>query len=148
MLGLWSRAAFGAAVSRFHLICRLLPSGRLHESLSSRGAGRAASDAATAIAHQVSALATLGTCRSDCRRLCRDCPGSAAAGVKRAGQSDSADPHRGTTPREHNLAKVGVEGSNPFARSNFPSGNQTVKSGPSGPFLLTQRLTVGDVSSR
>ncbi len=22
---------------------------------------------------------------------------------------------------EHNLAKVGVEGSNPFARSNFPS---------------------------
>lgn len=25
---------------------------------------------------------------------------------------------------EHNLAKVGVEGSNPFARSKFPRGNQ------------------------
>ena len=25
---------------------------------------------------------------------------------------------------EHNLAKVGVEGSNPFARSKFPQGNQ------------------------
>jgi hypothetical protein len=27
---------------------------------------------------------------------------------------------------EHNLAKVGVEGSNPFARSSFPLGNQSV----------------------
>jgi hypothetical protein len=28
---------------------------------------------------------------------------------------------------EHNLAKVGVEGSNPFARSSFPSRYRTIK---------------------
>jgi hypothetical protein len=38
---------------------------------------------------------------------------------------------------EHNLAKVGVEGSNPFARSRFSQRNQSDKSGPSGPLLLT-----------
>ena len=31
---------------------------------------------------------------------------------------------------EHNLAKVGVEGSNPFARSKFPLGNQSVMRRP------------------
>ena len=31
---------------------------------------------------------------------------------------------------EHNLAKVGVEGSNPFARSKFPYGNQSVMRRP------------------
>jgi hypothetical protein len=36
-----------------------------------------------------------------------------------------------------NLAKVGVEGSNPFARSKFSQENQSDKDGPSGPFLLT-----------
>src|SRR5450631_760000 len=39
---------------------------------------------------------------------------------------------------EHNLAKVGVEGSNPFARSNFSQLFLVVKSCPSGPFLLTR----------
>jgi hypothetical protein len=34
------------------------------------------------------------------------------------------------------FAKVGVEGSNPFARSRFSQENQEVESGPSGPFLL------------
>ena len=37
---------------------------------------------------------------------------------------------------EHNLAKVGVEGSNPFARSRFSQENQGLTSGPPGPFLL------------
>ena len=39
---------------------------------------------------------------------------------------------------EHNLAKVGVEGSNPFARSKFPHGNQSVMTGPpyGGPSLI------------
>ena len=36
-----------------------------------------------------------------------------------------------------NLAKVGVEGSNPFARSKFLQRNQLPRSGPSGPCLLT-----------
>jgi hypothetical protein len=37
---------------------------------------------------------------------------------------------------EHNLAKVGVEGSNPFARSTFPQVIQIVKAGPAGRLLL------------
>jgi hypothetical protein len=36
------------------------------------------------------------------------------------------------------FAKVGVEGSNPFARSRFSQETQTIKDGPSGPFLLTR----------
>jgi hypothetical protein len=32
--------------------------------------------------------------------------------------------------QDHNLAKVGVEGSNPFARSRFPQGNQSVMRRP------------------
>jgi hypothetical protein len=31
---------------------------------------------------------------------------------------------------DHNLAKVEVEGSNPFARSKFPQGNQSVMRRP------------------
>ena len=37
---------------------------------------------------------------------------------------------------EHNLAKVGVEGSNPFARSKITEEFQTIRGGPKGPFLL------------
>jgi hypothetical protein len=37
-----------------------------------------------------------------------------------------------------NLAKVGIEGSNPFARSKFSQENQSDKDGPSGPFLLRE----------
>jgi hypothetical protein len=38
---------------------------------------------------------------------------------------------------DHNLAKVGVEGSNPFARSRFLQGNQGVMKRPlSGGLLL------------
>jgi hypothetical protein len=36
----------------------------------------------------------------------------------------------------HNLAKVGVEGSNPFARSNFLQGNQWLRTVLRGRFLL------------
>ena len=43
------------------------------------------------------------------------------------------------SPRD--IAKVGVEGSNPFARSKFPQYNQATKSGPSGPFLLREALS-------
>ena len=39
---------------------------------------------------------------------------------------------------EHDLAKVGVEGSNPFARSKFSSENQRLKKRPSGRFLLAR----------
>jgi hypothetical protein len=38
--------------------------------------------------------------------------------------------------RRLKLAKVGVVGSNPIARSRFSQENQEVESGPSGPFLL------------
>src|SRR5208282_4482701 len=37
---------------------------------------------------------------------------------------------------EHNLAKVGVEGSNPFARSKFPQGSQALRTALRGRFLL------------
>jgi hypothetical protein len=37
---------------------------------------------------------------------------------------------------EHNLAKVGVEGSNPFARSKFPQGNKWLRTVFRGRFLL------------
>src|SRR5277367_5781755 len=37
---------------------------------------------------------------------------------------------------EHNLAKVGVGGSNPLARSNFPQGNQKHKAAVLGRFML------------
>ncbi|WP_374788788.1 hypothetical protein, partial [Brucella oryzae] len=36
---------------------------------------------------------------------------------------------------EHNLAKVGVEGSNPFARSSFLHENQKLKKRPTGRFF-------------
>ena len=45
------------------------------------------------------------------------------------------------------LAKVGVEGSNPFTRSRFSQENEAVKSGPSGPLLLTQWRVAANVSS-
>ena len=37
---------------------------------------------------------------------------------------------------EHNLAKVGVEGSNPFARSNFPLGFQGISKTAFGRFFV------------
>ena len=43
--------------------------------------------------------------------------------------------HSRSSP-EHNLAKVGVEGSNPFARSRFSRGNQSIREGLRGLFLL------------
>jgi hypothetical protein len=47
-------------------------------------------------------------------------------------------PFRGPSGRssgvEHNLAKVGVEGSNPFARSNFHQTVQTLKAAPGAAF--------------
>ena len=44
------------------------------------------------------------------------------------------------------IAKVGVEGSNPFARSKFSQENQDVESGPSGPFLLRGPSGDGNLS--
>ena len=41
---------------------------------------------------------------------------------------------------EHNLAKVGVEGSNPFARSRFSHKHHTLRAVPRGRFLLAQLL--------
>jgi hypothetical protein len=41
------------------------------------------------------------------------------------------------------IAKVGVEGSNPFARSKFLQGNQSDKDGPSGPIFCVSRRTCG-----
>src|ERR1700739_2734151 len=56
-------------------------------------------------------------------------------------------PERGRSSGvEHNLAKVGVEGSNPFARSRFSQENQEVERGPSRPFLLTWGAAVYRVS--
>ena len=46
---------------------------------------------------------------------------------------------------EHNLAKVGVEGSNPFARSKFLQGNQSEKDGPLGPIFCVSRRTCGSL---
>ena len=46
------------------------------------------------------------------------------------------------------LAKVGVEGSNPFARSKISQRFQADKNGPSGPFLLTLAFPAVFVSSR
>ena len=45
------------------------------------------------------------------------------------------------------LAKVGVEGSNPFARSKIIDENQKVKSGHSRRFSLTELQTAFNVSS-
>jgi hypothetical protein len=39
------------------------------------------------------------------------------------------------TLAERHLAKVGVEGSNPFARSRLFQENQKLNNGPSGPFF-------------
>ena len=47
-----------------------------------------------------------------------------------------------------NLAKVGVEGSNPFARSRFSQENQRLPGGPPGPFLLTRAWLVEFVSQK
>jgi hypothetical protein len=49
---------------------------------------------------------------------------------------------------EHNLAKVGVEGSNPFARSRISQENQTLKKHPPGCFLLTCAMIQCLVSTR
>ncbi len=44
------------------------------------------------------------------------------ARTERFGKSATEGSDRGCSSGvEHNLAKVGVEGSNPFARSNFPN---------------------------
>ena len=48
---------------------------------------------------------------------------------------------------EHNLAKVGVEGSNPFARSSFLLKIEAVKTVLRGRFLLTLSPEAGNVSS-
>ncbi len=48
----------------------------------------------------------------------------------------SAKPYQFRATPSVNLAKVGVEGSNPFARSRFSQGNQSVKAVPRGRFLL------------
>ena len=49
---------------------------------------------------------------------------------------------------EHNLAKVGVEGSNPFARSRQSQENQALSRRPSGRFLLPRPLRPRRGSSR
>ncbi len=59
----------------------------------------------------------------------------------RTNLSNSAFTERGRSSGvEHNLAKVGVEGSNPFARSRIPQENQGLRGGPPGPFLLPRPL--------
>ncbi|GBQ80565.1 hypothetical protein AA13595_0380 [Gluconacetobacter johannae DSM 13595] len=48
---------------------------------------------------------------------------------------------------EHNLAKVGVVGSNPIARSRFSKENQSVKAALRGRFLFMRLFSVGDAGS-
>src|SRR5580704_13608719 len=60
---------------------------------------------------------------------------SSALSHKRGDGGDAAHGCGCSSGVEHNLAKVGVEGSNPFARSKFLLANQSDKSGPSGPLL-------------
>ena len=57
------------------------------------------------------------------RRPDRECRGNRAAGLAKHGEAQyhPAIASGRSSGVEHNLAKVGVEGSNPFARSSFPT---------------------------
>ena len=70
----------------------------------------------------------VGTSRA---QKCWRAQARAAIGVK-VWRGPGRTGRKGSRP----VAKVGVEGSNPFARSRFPQENQGLRSGPPGPFLL------------